>query len=278
MLAGLKRRYGRLKIRLREAHGHFQHSVKAFQVFENWHTYLQLFGRKDSGETVLRTRSGLRIAVRHNLYDVLIVREQYIDRFYLRHFASVDEKPLEDHKPTIVDVGSYIGDFVLYCAHQLGARVIAYEPIAENFEMLERNITLNPAIAEQITTVHKGIANADQVVSNVQVMGREIHASSYYYADDPIAEKRTIPCDTLADVLTLNKLERIDLLKVDCEGGEYDIFSEMAQDVYDRIGTLVFEWHKVPDWQTKFKRVIERLESAGFTLEHRGQLVYGFRA
>lgn len=279
MLTGLKQRYKTLrtrlslKARLRKNYGHFQHGLKAFQVFDNWPAYLRTFGRKDNSETVLRTRSGLQIAVRHNLYDALIVREQFIEQFYLQHF-----KPSSEQVPTIVDVGGYIGDFVLYCAHMLGARVITYEPTAENFEMLRRNLELNPAIANQVTTVNKGIASTSQVVSNVQVLGREIHASSYYYADDPNAEKRTVPCDTLADVLTLNQLERIDLLKIDCEGGEYDIFSDLTRSVYDRIGSLVFEWHQVPDWQIKLNQAIQSLETAGFTLEHRGQLIYGFRA
>ena len=38
-------------------------------------------------------------------------------------------------------------------------------------------------------------------MANVQTHGREIHVSSYLYADDPEAEQRVLPCDTLAEAI-----------------------------------------------------------------------------
>lgn len=258
--------------RLKQAYWRLWDRVEPIRIFANWRDYFRTFGRQDDAETVLRTRTGLRIAVRHNLYDVQIVKEQFIDRHYLRHF-----RPRARRDLIVLDVGSYIGDFALYCAHELGARVVAYEPTAENRHMLERNLTLNPALRDRITVVPRGIAAGSEVQANVQVRGREVHVSSYYYADDPTAEQRTFPCDTLAEALDRQGLERVDLLKVDCEGGEYDIFPATPRAVLDRVDSLVFEWHPVVGWEGRLRRVVEGLEAAGFTLEHVGELVHGFR-
>ncbi len=214
----------------------------------------------------------MRIIVRHNRWDVKIVREQFVDRFYLRHF-----RPPVNRAPVVVDVGSYIGDFALYCAHELGARVVAYEPTTENRVMLERNVALNPGLAERITVVPKGVAATAEVLANVQVHGSEIHVSSYFYADDPAVEQRSFPCDTLAEVLDHNELEYVDLLKVDCEGGEYDIFPSTSREVYDRIGSIVFEWHKVDNLEQRRAEMVHSLRAAGFAVAFRGLLGYAFR-
>jgi len=247
-------------------------AVEPVRVFRNWPTYFRALGRRDDGQSVLLTRSGVRIAIRHNTWDIVIVREQFIDRSYLRYF-----RPRAARAPVVVDVGSYIGDFALYCASELGSRVLAYEPTAENYSVLQRNLELNPGIASRITAVHKGIAHTAQAVATVQIDGSEVHVSSYLYGDDLQSERRLFPCDTLAEALDRDGFQTVDLLKVDCEGAEYDIFTSTPRAVYDRIGGLVFEYHRVSDWEARLEAVNARLASAGFTLAREGSLIHAFR-
>ena len=86
-----------------------------------------------------------------------------------------------------MDVGGYIGDFALWCADELDARVVVYEPATENWEMPQANLALNPRLSDQITAVNKGVSTSKEVVSNVQVIGQEVHVSSAWYADDESA-------------------------------------------------------------------------------------------
>lgn len=177
----------------------------------------------------------------------------------------------------VVDVGSYIGDFALYCAHKFGAQVVAYEPAKENFEMLEKNLGLNPQLADRVTAVNRGVAATPEVVANVQVIGREIHVSSIWYADDPAAEQRTFACDTLSEILDRQGLHRVDLLKIDCEGAEYDIILTAPNECYDRIASIVYEWHKIPGWESKLEAAEKKLRAVGFTVTRSGQLEYATR-
>ena len=247
-------------------------NMKLARTFLNWWAFRSAESKQDDGETMLKTRSGLKIAIRHNKWDAKIIWEQFIDQGYLARFQIPAGRP-----PVVVDIGSYIGDFALYCAHELGAQVVAYEPTQENFMMLAKNLDLNPHLADRVTAVNRGVAATAEIVANVQVSGREIHVSSTWYADDPTAEQRTFACDTLLELLDKHGLQRVDLLKIDCEGGEYDIIPTTPNECYDRIGAIVYEWHKIPGWEAKLAATERQLRVAGFTVTRIGQLEYATR-
>ena len=177
--------------------------------------------------------------------------------------------------PTIVDIGGYIGDFSVYGVKYLGARrVVVYEPIAENFEILMRNVEGN-GFGDRITAVNKAVGNAGEILLNVEKQENdEVHVSAYWY---PEAEQRRIPCDTLPDLLKTHQLESVDLLKVDCEGGEYEIFPDVPDHVFGRIRNIVFECHRVEGFESKLARVLSRLKSAGYALRRDKDIVSAHR-
>lgn len=234
------------------------------QVFENADDYARAFYRKADDGVVLRTHDGLNVAIRRNRWDAEIVREIFFAQPYTRH---VRLSP----NPVVVDVGGYIGDFALYAVKYLGAaRVVAYEPTEENFAMLRRNVELN-GYGDRITTVKKAVGASGETVLNVQKRGGdEVHVSAYWY---PGAEPRALPSVSLAELLDAHGLDSVDLLKVDCEGGEYDIFPDTPDAVFDRIDNIVFEYHAVDGYRPKLERVLGRLASAGYELHDERQIV-----
>jgi hypothetical protein len=78
-------------------------------------------------------------------------------------------------------------------------------------------------------------------------------------------------------VLDRNGLEQVDLLKVDCEGGEYDIFADVPQPVFDRIAAIVLEVHRTAGWETKAPRLQAKLERSGYRVIAHNQLLYALR-
>ncbi len=257
---------------IQRALGGLSRRLKSILVFTNWIEFERARRRRDDGETVLRSRSGLKLAIRHNFWDAVIVQEQFLDRDYVREF-----RVPEGRLPVIVDIGSYIGDFALWCAQEFGARVVAYEPTAENFAMLTKNIDLNPHIVERVTAVNRGVAAVSCVEANVQVIGREIHASTEMYGVGHSAECRQFQCDTLTELLDRHAIGDVDLLKVDCEGGEYSIFLSTPVATYDRIKAIVYEWHKIDGWAGKLEAMEQTLRLAGFTVKRMGSLGYATR-
>ena len=239
------------------------------RLFENRDVYVRALRRKADGTKVLHTRDGLNITIRQNLWDARIVREIFVDKPYVRH---VTLPP----KPTVVDVGGYIGDFCLYAVKYLdAARVIVYEPTAENFEILQRNVEEN-GYEDRIMAVNKAVSDSSEVVLNLEIReSQEVHVSSYLYGG---GIRRTVPAVTLSELVATHGLDTIDLLKIDCEGGEYDILPEVPGDVLGRIQNIVFEYHRVDDYKAKLERILKRLRSADYVLRMDGNIVSACRA
>jgi FkbM family methyltransferase len=238
------------------------------RLFENADDYARAFYRKADDGVVLRTHDGLNVAIRRNRWDAEIVREIFFARPYTRHVQLPSE-------PVVVDVGGYIGDFALYAVKYLGAaRVVAYEPTQENYSMLRRNVELN-GYDDRITTVRKAVGASGETVLNVQKLGGdEVHVSAYWY---PEAERRALPSVSLTELLDTHGLDSVDLLKVDCEGGEYDIFPGTPDAAFDRIDNIVFEYHAIDGYRPKLDRVMSRLTSAGYALRDDNQIVSAWR-
>lgn len=239
------------------------------RLFENCDDYVRALYRKGDDGLVLRTREGLQIAIRQNLWDARIVREIFFEQPYTRHLKLPPQ-------PVVVDIGGYIGDFTLYAVKFLGAaRVVVYEPALENFAMLRRNVELN-GYGDRVVAVRRAVGAPGEVTLNVQKLGGdEIHVSAYRYAET--AERRRVPSVSLAQLIEAHGLDTVDLLKVDCDGGEYDIFPAAPDEVLARVRNLAMEIHALEEWQAKLERLTRRLRSAGYTLHRDRNILSGWR-
>jgi FkbM family methyltransferase len=241
----------------------------AESLFENPEVYWRALTDKGSGTVELRMHGGLAITIRRNIWDARIIKEIFFDKPYVRYF----ELP---KNPVVIDVGGYIGDFTLYAAKYLKARkVIVYEPTKENFEILSRNVE-NNSFEGEVVAVNKAVGIDSEIRLNVEISdNEEVHVSSYWYQE---AEQRVIPCVTLAELMETHVIQSVDLLKVDCEGGEYDIFPALDDETLGRIKNIVFEYHRVDGFEKRLHCVLDRLKSAGYTLRVDGQIAYAYRA
>lgn len=249
--------------------GELRLALQGLAVFRNQRTYASLLRRRGQGRQILETRDGIRLYARENLWDARIIREIFVQRPYLRGF---DDLPAG---PVVVDVGGYIGDFSVYAARRMNAsRVIVYEPTSENWRMLVDNIALNH-LESRVVAVNEAVGESGTLKLNVDVDGQEIHSSAYWY---PEAPKREVPSITLDELLDTHELTTVDLLKVDCEGGEYDIFTHASDDALARIQRFTMEWHLVGD-RTQALRgaMVERLRNSGFRMWEDGQILRGTR-
>ncbi len=70
--------------------------------------------------------------------------------------------------------------------------------------------------------------------------------------------------------------ERVNYLKCDCEGGEYEIFRSLDDDTFARIDKVAMEFHEYAPDQDR-NELIELLERHGFTVEvHKSWFEYTF--
>lgn len=237
------------------------------EVFSDVRAFRAALNEKGDGETVLRTRDGLNLHVRRNVMDARIIEETFVRRPYLTGLSLPEN-------PVVVDIGGYIGDFTVYASRYLNAeKVVVYEPCIENFRVLETNLKENDC--SNVVSVNRGVSNEKEVTLHIEHLDhQEIHASNCWYRD---GEARVVPCDTLPDIFRIHTLPRIDLLKIDCEGGEYDIFDNVPAEVMEKIGAISMEVHNTDGAWSRLESLHKTLRDSGFQVQGDRKIVIATR-
>jgi FkbM family methyltransferase len=120
----------------------------------------------------------------------------------------------------ILDLGANIGTFSVYAATTArDVTIYAYEPMAEFYRLMKENIRLNRL--DGAVKCFNSAVGSDTRVRELFVEGADLFFPSLVApGGDGAARKVRVSCTTLADILDSNELQRIDLLKMDCEGAE----------------------------------------------------------
>jgi FkbM family methyltransferase len=121
-----------------------------------------------------------------------------------------------DETSIIVDIGAHVGVISMTFAKRHGCRVYAYEPQPLNFRRLRENIALNRL--EHLITAHPYAVTGNGRTVTISIDERNSGGGSIY--KNTGARAMSV---TLQDIL-IAVGGRIDLLKIDCEGAEYEIF------------------------------------------------------
>lgn len=146
------------------------------------------------------------------------------------------ESPLPFPVKTIIDAGANIGLSTLaFHIRFPEARILAIEPDRANLEMLRRNV----AGIHQITIIPGALWSHRTQLSFLE----EANAS---FASRLSQEgKNTVEAYGLADLLAQYGIEQVDLLKVDIEGAEKQVFEKGSETWLPKVSALMIELH---DW------------------------------
>ena len=213
----------------------------------------------------LRTMDGLTITMRRSYTDAITVGEVLLTDSYVRDLTLPSN-------PVVIDVGGFIGDFSLYAVKKLNARrVIVCEPSPRNFELLLKNIA-NNGYEDIIELVNKAVTDGRNLMMNTDAPDEYQCMVSGHIPSEQLLSN--VPGISLGQLLRDHAVERVDLLKIDCEGGEFEILESMPGDVFGRIRNIVFEYHQVGG---KLKSVKQLLRREGYSLRPRGGLISASR-
>jgi FkbM family methyltransferase len=118
----------------------------------------------------------------------------------------------------VIDIGAYIGDSSIYFALRGAKKVIAIEPHPEAFKEMIENINLNN-LEGIVIPVNAGLASGpgEICVENVDV-NETIGTYHKLSRCDTL-----VPAITLADVIKRFAIDHRAVLKMDCEGCEFDM-------------------------------------------------------
>jgi FkbM family methyltransferase len=223
------------------------------RTFENWPLhYLSRFGLlPDRKRLELRLRNGLKVLARARTGDMRTSRNIFIDEAYLPPPLSIPEDAV------VIDIGGHIGCFTLFAAQRARrGRIFAYEPEPSNFELLSENVRRNaPDRARAFNLAVDGREGERQMHFSVSRSGTGGH--SFF---GPGERTFTVRCTTLPQILAEHRLDRVDFLKLDCEGAEVEILESLSDEQLVRIRQLAMEPHRPAELHACY----ERLDRLGF--------------
>jgi len=166
-------------------------------------------------------------------------------------FAYHDYDFLNVTNRTVVDVGANIADTAIYFALRGAKRVIAFEPFPKIFEIAERNVNAN-GLEDKVILVNAGCGYDGELRVKEDV---ESNASTEL---KDFGEGVKIPMYSLNTIVSKFNVEKGSVLKVDCEGCEYDLFRNASREALDRFDQIEIEYHY------GYKELVNILKKNGF--------------
>ena len=127
---------------------------------------------------------------------------------------------------TIFDIGAHVGYYSLLAAKLAGptGRVHSFEPDPDNYSLLTKNVEENAYTT--ITAINQGAA-ADSGVRELFISGLDNGRHSIYRQDLPQKGSVPISTTTVDEYWISQGSPTVDLVKMDVEGAELDVFKGM---------------------------------------------------
>jgi FkbM family methyltransferase len=201
---------------------------------------------------MLRLRGGERIRL-EELQDLKAFWQIFLRKVY--RVRATDR--------VILDLGANIGLFTLYAARRAPqARVVALEPFPSTFRRLLETVH-DHHLDDRVTCLNIAVTGA----SGVRIMPTTpIPSQSRFLAPADSGRSGTeVVGKTLETVLDENDLDRVDLLKIDIEGSEYEVLLSTPPSALARISRIAMEYHADGGPYSK-QQLFEHLRGAGFTV------------
>jgi FkbM family methyltransferase len=170
------------------------------------------------------------IHLRQGSTDLLVFREVILFKSY--------ELPLKNLS-VIIDGGANIGlTSLCFADNYPQAKIWSVEPDVINFEVLKRNT----GHLNQITHICSALWNK---VSFLRINGTLGDEWAYFVEECKDGDEGSFKAITIGSIIEQFKIQRIDLLKLDIEGAEREVFSDDYDFWIKRTKHILIELH---DW------------------------------
>jgi FkbM family methyltransferase len=170
-----------------------------------------------------------------------------------------------------IDVGAHIGRYTVRAGLKAGRKgtIIAVEPNIDNYRLLRENISLN------------GLHNC--LPLNIAAYRRDAKLALYTGNDSAKNSIKTdlgkgsqkVQARALDNVLRENSVEKVDLIKIDVEGAEYDVLKGLEETLEQDSPVLMVELLKKDEKKVlQLMKGLQYQESIVDSSDYEGGLIY----
>ncbi len=156
-------------------------------------------------------------------------------------------------RSTVFDLGGYQGQWASDIHAMYGCQVYVFEPVPAFAGRIARRFRRNA----RIRVFDFGLAARSETVR----LGLAQDATSSYRPGAETVEARLV---SISEFLRSEGVESIDLMKINIEGGEYDLLEHMLDEgLTARIANIQVQFHDfVPDAEARMRAIQRRLAAS----------------
>lgn len=221
------------------------------KLCKNW--YLRIFEYMGmvNGDAIYSLRNGLKIKLRSQKLnsDSEILGDIFFKNPYTKGVSIPDGS-------TIVDIGANVGVFSLFVEKMAKkTNIYSFEAHPANFKYLEWNVRKNNL--KNIRIFNLAVSGKK---GKIKLFKHDKGFGGFSIYPDLVESKTgeyvEVRSTTLNEIIEQNNIKKIDFLKLDCEGSEYEILFKTSKRNLQKIGFIAMEIHRVKDYSidalTKF--------------------------
>lgn len=205
--------------------------------------------------------------------DISLMPELVANGTYDAPFTSFVQRNIKPGD-TVIDVGAHVGLFTLLLAYSVWdtGRVIAYEPCPRMLELLRDNVGMG-WLDDRVEIVAKAAAATSGSLSflaptRYTMTGSLRPVEHLLTTQDRVDTVDRIEVEAEPIDVHVGRFEQIDLIKIDVEGAENQVFTGMEQllasGVVRRVSFELAREHMGDEW-TPFTERLRGLEADGWT-------------
>jgi FkbM family methyltransferase len=231
--------------------------------FRNYLLRLEKGKGRREGVIAVRMKRPVRgdVALRETGSDLATFREIMLDEIYGQVVGNIRGFL------TVIDLGANIGLASLYLAHHSPAsRILSVEPNPQTYQMLVRNVQSLGGRCQTLKAAAWGTHNL--LAPDPQLARDRFSTVTLREASSVVRDEWTVEGFTMPEILDYSGFDTVDLLKVDIEGAEAEIFSGSDLKWLRRVGAIAIEFHKDSREKCRFDDLMKSYEFEIWTEEH----------
>jgi len=193
--------------------------------------FLFLLNRKVSDKEVkIKIPEILKeVYLRLKTSDFFVLNQIFVDKDY--------DFPINISPKLIIDAGANTGLASVFFASKFPeAQIMAIEPDSSNFEIMQKNISS----FKNIKAYKSGIWNKD---TYLKVRNTKSEKWSFIVEEVSEQEENSFLSLTINTLLQNSGFKEIDILKIDIEGSEKEVFTDNYEEWLSKVNILIIELH-----------------------------------
>ena len=196
-------------------------------IFSHPFAVLKTYCTKKNIPGYIRLKNGFQIALSSHSDDIVTVMVVFCKHDYGSDLAGKN----------IIDIGANIGAFSLFAAYKDAKKIVAIEPGQEAILTLKKSIEAN-SLQKRITAIQAAVTAVDGGVLHFPTLSSPNNKPTNIGTNTV-----EVPTVTLRTIINNHFNSPVDMLKMDCEGGEYDILYNTDKHTLALIREIRMELH-----------------------------------